>query len=226
MPRNPLREFITDYLTPSERLSQALYGLILVLTVISAIGITVSRNQQSTSTLLTAALGTSVAWGMVDAVIYVLTGVHERSHHLRVASLTKRKPKEDAVRQIEEELDDTLIGILNKDEKGRIAEQVYLALPHASQVRQRVTKDDVLGGIASFLVTIIIVLPPMIPFVLNLPLEFAIRLFNVIAVVMLFVVGFVSCQCADLGGWRRLRWAITITILGVIIVFVTILLGG
>ena len=82
MPRNPLREFISDYLTPSERLSQALYGLILVLTVISAIGITVSRNQQSTGTLLTAALGTSVAWGMVEVfIIGVIVALVKLTHY-------------------------------------------------------------------------------------------------------------------------------------------------
>ncbi len=221
-----MKAFISSYLTPSERLSQALYGLILVLTVVSAIGITVSRNQQSANTLLFAALGTSVAWGVVDAVIYVLTGVHERSHHQRVASLAKSRPKDDAIRQIEVELDDTLIDVLNEDEKDRIAEQIYMALPRAAPKRQRVTKDDLLRGIASFLVTFIIVLPPMLPFVLNLPVDLAIRLFNVIAVAMMFIVGYMSCQCADLGGRRRLRWALTITVLGVVIVFITILLGG
>jgi VIT1/CCC1 family predicted Fe2+/Mn2+ transporter len=220
---NPMKEFISSYLTPSERLSQALYGLILVLTVISAIGITISKQQQSTSTLLFAALGTSVAWGIVYAVIYVLTGVHERNHHVRVVSRVKNNPKSEAMRQIEDELEDSLIGVLDKEERDRIAEQVYLTMHDADPKRQRVSKDDVLGGIASFLISFIIVLPPVFPFVLNLPVDLAIRLSNLVAVAMLFVVGYVS---GGFGGMNRIRWALTITVIGVIIVLATILLGG
>jgi chorismate mutase len=223
MPKNPMRKFISDYLTPSERLSQALYGLILVLTVISAIEITISKQQQSASTLLTAALGTCIAWGMVDAVIYVLTGIHERNHHVRFVSRVKNKSKKEAIDQIEDELDDSLIGVLEKEEKDRIAEQIFLTVNHAVPKRQHVKKDDVLGGIASFLISFIVVLPTMVPFVLDIKLALAIRLSNVIAVMMLFIVGFVS---GGREGMNRIRWALTITILGVVIVLVTILLGG
>jgi VIT1/CCC1 family predicted Fe2+/Mn2+ transporter len=195
----------------------------LVLTVISAIEITISRDQQTSSTLLFAALGTSVAWGMVDAVVYVLTGLHERNHHVRVVSRVKKRPKIDAIRQIEDELEDSLIGVLDIEERDRIVEQVYSTMHNATPKRQGVTKDDVLGGIASFFISFIIVLPPMIPFILNLPLDYAIRLSNFIAVAMLFIVGYVS---GGMGGMNRVRWALTITVLGVVIVLVTILLGG
>jgi hypothetical protein len=218
-----MKEFISNYLTPSERLSQALYSLILVLTVISAVEITISRDQQTSSTLLFAALGTSVAWGMVDAVVYVLTGLHERNHHVRVVSRVKKRPKIDAIRQIEDELEDSLIGVLDIEERDRIVEQVYSTMHNATPKRQGVTKDDVLGGIASFLISFIIVLPPVMPFILTLPLDYAIRLSNFIAVAMLFIVGYVS---GGMGGMNRVRWALTITVLGVVIVLVTILLGG
>jgi len=223
MSSNPVKEFISYYLTPSERLSEALYSLILVLTVISAIEITIARDQQTSSTILFVALGASVAWGMVDAVVYVLTGLHKRNHHVRVVSRIKKRPKADAIRQIDDELEDSLIGVLDKEERDRIAEQVFATMHDATPLRQGVTKDDVLGGIASFLISFIIVLPPLMPFILNLPLDYAIRLSNVIAVAMLFIVGYVS---GGLGGMNRIRWALTITVLGVIIVLVTILLGG
>jgi VIT1/CCC1 family predicted Fe2+/Mn2+ transporter len=223
MPRNPMKEFISYYLTPSERLSEALYSLILVLTVISAIEITLPRDQQTSSILLFAALGTSVAWGMVDAVVYVLTGLHERNHHVRVVSRVKKRPKAEAISQIEEELEDSLIGVLDIEERDRIAEQVYATMHNSTPKRQGVRKDDIFGGTASFLISFLVVLPPVMPFVLDLPLDYAIRLSNVIAVAMLFIVGYVS---GGLGGMNRIRWALTITVLGVVIVLVTILLGG
>jgi VIT1/CCC1 family predicted Fe2+/Mn2+ transporter len=223
MSKNPVKAFISYYLTPSERLSEALYSLILVLTVISAIEITIARDQQASSTILFVALGASVAWGMVDAVVYVLTGLHKRNHQVRVVSRVKKRQKQDAIRQIEDELEDSIIGVLDKEERDRIAEHVYAMMHDATPKRQGVTKDDVLGGIASFLISFIIVLPPLMPFILELPLDYAIRLSNVIAVALLFVVGYVS---GGLGGMNRIRWALTITILGVIIVLVTILLGG
>lgn len=223
MPKNPIRKFISDYLTPSESLSQALYGLILVLTVISAIEITISKQQQSAGTLLTAAMGTCIAWGVVDAVIYALTGVHERNHYVRFVSRVKNKSKKEAIDQIEDELDDSLIGVLKKEEKDRIAEQIFLTINNAAPKRQHVKKDDVFGGIASFLISFVIVLPTMVPFVLNLKLGLAIRLSDIIAAAMLFIVGYIS---GGREGMNRISWAITITLLGVVIVVVTILLGG
>jgi len=223
MPKKPIRKFISDYLTPSESLSQALYGLILVLTVISAIEITISKQQQSAGTLLTAAMGTCIAWGVVDAVIYVLTGVHERNHYVRFVSRVKNKSKKEAIDQIEDKLDDSLIGVLEKEEKDRIAEQIFLTINNAAPKRQHVKKDDVFGGIASFLISFVIVLPTMVPFVLNLKLGLAIRLSDIIAVAMLFIVGYIS---GGREGMNRISWAITITLLGVVIVVVTIFLGG
>jgi VIT1/CCC1 family predicted Fe2+/Mn2+ transporter len=138
-------------------------------------------------------------------------------------SRVKKRPKIDAIRQIEDELEDSLIGVLDIEERDRIVEQVYSTMHNATPKRQGVTKDDVLGGIASFLISFIIVLPPVMPFILTLPLDYAIRLSNFIAVAMLFIVGYVS---GGMGGMNRVRWALTITVLGVVIVLVTILLGG
>lgn len=56
-----------------------LFGLIMAVTIIGSLSIA-SAGPLEASTLLAAALGCNVAWGMVDAVMYLLRTLIGRSH--------------------------------------------------------------------------------------------------------------------------------------------------
>ena len=66
-------------LNPVDRISEVLFGTIMVLTFTGAIS-AATDGRQEIRELLWAALGCNVAWGLVDAIMYLMNVVLERAH--------------------------------------------------------------------------------------------------------------------------------------------------
>ena len=65
-------------LDPIDRFSEILFGLIMVLTFTGSISAAESGREEI-RTMLFASIGCNLAWGLVDAVMYVLRGMAERA---------------------------------------------------------------------------------------------------------------------------------------------------
>ena len=61
-------------LSPSDRHSEMLFGLIMVLTITG----TVWLGTHSTKAIISAGIGACIAWGIVDGIIYVYSSLLER----------------------------------------------------------------------------------------------------------------------------------------------------
>ena len=70
-------------LEPVERLSEILFGLIMALTVTSAVSVATADDMQI-RTMLIAALGCNLAWGIIDAGMYLMARLGERGHNALV----------------------------------------------------------------------------------------------------------------------------------------------
>src|SRR4029079_2636080 len=57
-------------LTPNERISEVLFGLIMVLTFTGSLSVAES-GREDIRTMLIAALGCNIAWGVIEAVLYL-----------------------------------------------------------------------------------------------------------------------------------------------------------
>jgi len=71
-------------LDPPERMSEMLFGLIMVLSFTCSLS-AATAGREEVRTILLAALGCNLAWGIVDAIMYTMNGFIERSHLLDVA---------------------------------------------------------------------------------------------------------------------------------------------
>ena len=58
-------------LEPVERLSEVLFGLIMVLTFTGSLSVA-EAGREDVRTMLAGALGCNLAWGMIDAVFYLM----------------------------------------------------------------------------------------------------------------------------------------------------------
>ena len=58
-------------LTPSERISEVLFGLIMVITFTGSLSVT-EAGREDIRTMLIGALGCNLAWGIIDAVLYLM----------------------------------------------------------------------------------------------------------------------------------------------------------
>src|SRR5215470_11917225 len=64
-------------LDPMERISEILFGLIMVLTATGAVSV-VTADRAQIRTLVIGALGCNLAWGIIDAGMYLMACLHER----------------------------------------------------------------------------------------------------------------------------------------------------
>ena len=70
-------------LDPLERISEILFGVIMVLTFTSSISVAEGGHAE-TREVLVAALGCNIAWGIVDAAFYLMSSVIGRARGLRI----------------------------------------------------------------------------------------------------------------------------------------------
>jgi hypothetical protein len=70
-------------LDPIERVSEVLFGLIMVLTFTGSLSVA-SPDRSEVREMLVGAIGCNLAWGIVDAVMYVMASVMARARGLRV----------------------------------------------------------------------------------------------------------------------------------------------
>ena len=66
--RGPLHRL----LDPDERFAEVLFGLIMVITITGTISVS-SGGREDVATMLKGALGCNLAWGIADAVMWILT---------------------------------------------------------------------------------------------------------------------------------------------------------
>src|SRR5213080_2085436 len=64
-------------LEPVERIAEALFGLIMVLTFTCSISVA-EPGREDVRTMLIGALGCNLVWGVIDAVLYLMSCLAER----------------------------------------------------------------------------------------------------------------------------------------------------
>src|SRR6478672_8117321 len=79
-----MKGFVARYLDPASRLGEILFGLIMVLTITLTAGLTMDEGRSGVRQLLFAAIGCNIAWGIIDAVMYLMDCLTMRSERLRV----------------------------------------------------------------------------------------------------------------------------------------------
>jgi len=65
-------------LDPIERVSEVIFGVLMAMTFIGALNVA-SAGREEARTVMLAALGCNIAWGLTDAIMYVVAMLTERS---------------------------------------------------------------------------------------------------------------------------------------------------
>jgi len=217
-------KFIDKQITPVGRLQEIIYALIMVITVSSTVSRAVPDTEEGIQTLILAVLGCNIAWGIVDGVMFVLTSLFNRNKSLKmVKDATNAMTGDEALSVIDGEFNPPFEWMLGDDQKKKLNEEI---LDHVIRLRPPgtgITRDDVTGGMFCFVVTFLTTLPAIMPFYFIGEMEPAIRLSNAIVMTMLFFTGVEYAKYTDK---NPLKTAISLTLLGAVVVVITILLGG
>jgi VIT1/CCC1 family predicted Fe2+/Mn2+ transporter len=213
--------FSKRVLDPHERISEVLFGLIMVLTFTGSISIA-GANRESVRGMLIAALGCNTAWGIIDAVLYLLGCLAEKGRTAATLQAVRATADErKAHRLISGALPPLIASVLQHAEMETIRKRLSL-LPEPED-RGRLDRKDWLGALGVFLLVFSATFPVALPFIFIQSHVRAMRVSNAIAIVLLFIAGVAYGRCIG-----RSPWIIGIVMvgLGVVLVGLTIALGG
>jgi VIT1/CCC1 family predicted Fe2+/Mn2+ transporter len=216
--------FVERHLDPASRLGEVLFGLIMVLSVTLTAGLTVAEGPAGVRQLLLAALGCNLAWGIIDAVMYVMNCMTERAekaHFIHaIQSAHDESTALDIVRVEIEPRFDALSGPENREVVCRAIRE-YLA--RAEAPKTIVAKDDLYGAVTCFLEVFLSCLPVALPFLIFSEPTLALRVSNILLIAMLYLVGHKWARYAHT---NRLVTSLVMVAIGLALVGVAVLLGG
>jgi hypothetical protein len=208
-------------LDPMERVSEVLFALIMVLTFTCSFSVADAGREQ-VRTMLLGALGCNLAWGIIDAVFYLMACFSARGRSiLTLGALRQAASPSEAHQVIAQALPPLLVSVLSTSDFETMRER----LNHVRDTpnRPRINREEWLGALGVFLLVVLATLPVIIPFALIAEARVALRVSNGIAVLMLFLAGYAFGKHA---GHRPWRMAFAMVLLGATMVGITILLGG
>ena len=208
-------------LDPMDRVSEVLFGLIMVLTFTGSLSVA-EAGRTEVRTMLLGALGCNLAWGVIDGVFYLMGCLAEKSRLvLTLRAVRNAADPQAAQRIIADALPSPVASALGpaglETMRQRLAEYPD---PHGPA---RVDKSDWKGALGVFLLVFLSTFPVVIPFALLKDISLALRLSNAVAVAMLFLTGYAFGRITG-----RRSWAVGIfmMLLGALLVGLTMALGG
>lgn len=217
--------FVDKYLDPASSMGEVLFGLIMTLTFTLGAGLTIQEEgAEGARALLIATVGCNIAWGVIDGVFYVLGQLFERSRRRRVVQLIRGVTKDtDAAALVAGELDDIIEKVMTPDERQKLYGRIVALVRTGEMPPNPITRDDVMGGIASFWLVFFASLPAAIPFLIIDDARFALRVSNAMLLALLFFAGF---HWARYTTARPIVTGLVFLIFGSALVAMAIALGG
>src|SRR5213080_2855704 len=217
MPENFFERSSKRVLDPIDRVSEVLFGLIMVLTFTGSLSVA-EAGRESIRTMFIGALGCNLAWGIIDGVFYLMGCLAEKGRGLLMFhAVRKATDPKKAQRLIADVLPSVVAGILQPAELESMHRRLQ-QLPEPPG-KARLGKEDWLGALGVFLLVFFSTLPVVIPFIFMRNPGPALRVSNVVAIVMLFLTGYLFGRLTGRHAWLV---GISMVIVGSILVGLTI----
>jgi VIT1/CCC1 family predicted Fe2+/Mn2+ transporter len=208
-------------LEPYDRISEVLFGLIMVLTFTGSLSIA-EAGREAIRTMLLGALGCNLAWGIIDGVLYLMGCLAEKCKGLlTLRAVRKATDPQKAQRLVADALPPLVASILKPAELETMRQRLK-DLPEPPE-QARLGKDEWLGALGVFLLVFLSTFPVVIPFLFMKTAWLALRASNAIAIAMLFLTGYAFGRISGRHPWVM---GVSMVILGAILVGLTMALGG
>jgi hypothetical protein len=208
-------------LSPIDRVSELLFGLFMALTFVGAVSVADSGQQQIRS-MFVAALGCNLAWGLVDAVMYLVRTVTDRGRSLTlIHAVRAAADAESARRLIQTSLSRIAAGLLAEEEIDAVRKRIVARTDVPE--RPRLHWDDLLAALGIFLIVTASTFPVVLPFLLIHDVAVAKTISQAVALAMLFLGGMALGRFAGYGSWKA---GLLMAGLGTVLVAAIRALGG
>jgi VIT1/CCC1 family predicted Fe2+/Mn2+ transporter len=216
-----LRPSSARVLEPSERISEVLFGLIMVLTFTGSLSVA-EAGSEDIRTMLIGALGCNLAWGIIDAVFYLMGSLAEKGHNLEIFRAVRAAASpEQAQRLIVDALPSVIASAVRPAELESVHQRLrQLPEPHGPA---RLDGSDWRGAAGVALLVFASTFPVTVPFIIMQDAMRAMRFSNGVAVAMLFFAGAAYGRYVGRSPWVL---GAAMVALGGVLVALTIALGG
>ena len=175
------------WIDTEDRISEILFGLIMALTFTCTISVTQS-DKASVNEMLYAALGCNIAWGLVDAVLYILMAKTVQERGFTILNFVRRSKDTGKAHQfIADALPPVIANVLQPDEMEKIRQRI-LQLPESTVTRKQKFKDYKIA-VGIFFLVFLSTFPVAVPFIFIDDVQIALRISNIIAILMMFFCG-------------------------------------
>jgi VIT1/CCC1 family predicted Fe2+/Mn2+ transporter len=208
-------------LDPIDRVTEVLFGLIMVLTFTGSLSVA-TAGRAEVREMLVGALGCNLAWGVIDALFYLLGILAEKGRALATfRRLRAAADPEEGKRVVASALPPLVASVLEPAHlevmRGRL---VQLPEPPA---RPHLGSEDWKGALGVFLLVVLATLPVAVPFLVVHDAHRALRISNAVAVAMLFLCGYATGRLTHYHPWGT---GLVMVVLGSALVAMTMALGG
>jgi hypothetical protein len=212
------------YLDPEESLGELLFGLIMTLTVTLGIRLLSPQDELRPYDLAAALIGCNVAWGIIDAVLYLLGSLFARNQRVHFMRKLRTMPAQaQALQAIREEfgLDDERL--VPEEDLTAFYRAALDVLRHARVERARLRGRDLAAALMIVVLVSVTAVPGAVPFLVVDDGAVALRWANALQTGLLFAVGFRWARFSGANPW----WTgLAIAGLSVALVLVAVVLGG
>ncbi len=206
-------------LDPIERASEAIFGVLMVLSITGSLSVATAGRQEVGEMMLTA-IGCNLAWGLTDAVMYLIAAITSKNRQLVLLLRVKEAADPaDARSVIADELPDGLAAVVTEDTLDAIRRNLLVTPPPRVTLNAR----DFLGALGVFALVVLVTFPVVLPFIFFRNAQFAMRLSNGVALAILFGYGYMLGRYSGARPWR---YGVAVTTVGVVLVGIIMALGG
>jgi len=212
----PMPERVLD---PIERASEAIFGVLMAVSITGSLSVA-TAGRQEIRTLLITALGCNLAWGLTDAVMYLVSAATGASRTTtQLLALQASPDPGTAHRRVADALPGGLWAGASEETLEAIRKDL-LALPAA---RAGLVGRDYLAALSIFLIVVAVTFPVVIPFLYIRDVPMAMRVSNAVALAILYAYGHLLGHYAGGKAWH---YGLAIAALGAGLVAVIMALGG
>lgn len=205
---------------PIDRVSEILFGLIMAVTIVGSLSVA-AAGHQDVRTVMAAALGCNLAWGLVDAVMYLIRTLTERTRDRTLAKEVIDLDPDAGCHLIAASLPEHVAAITGPEELAGMRRRL---LAGSMPARSGLGWDDYQAAAGIFLLVVVATFPVVIPFMLITDVALAMNISRVTSLAMLFLGGFVLGRYA--GHAHPTRTGLVMAVLGAVLIAAVKALGG
>lgn len=224
------RAWLTAYLEVEDILLEVIFGLLIIMTFTMAFRVAdtslVPAEMLSTQVnrLFVAAIGCTIAWGFIDAIIGILTSVAARGRKNRLLEGIQASATDDQAQAIvAHALEGELPGIISEEERAPLYGLIARKARTLPVEPEGIRREDVYGALGVMSMAVLATLPAVVPFLLIDDPAWAIRTSNLISVAMLYWVGYTWAKYA---GGKPVKMGLLLAGVGLGLIAIAVPLGG